>query len=574
MLPNVVSILGGQMHRRRILTRCSVLKAALFVVAAGWAGWWALTVAYQSSAWRAVISSARYDTATSGEAACGRDSSSGVGWRRLTTEPGYHFFGYFDKSPRSSNGQYVLAHRAHFHGRRVRAEDAVAVGVFDTHVTPPRWHFLATTRAWNWQQGAMLQWLGGSKNRDGGLVIFNARRDFSSGGGFGSIVMDWREQRVVRELPHAVYSISPDGRWAACIDPGWLHSFTEDEGYGYPPAAVEGKGEEGEEKKHSNHAGLRIMEIRTGRSRLVLPIRSLRRYRPWSLEHGASAAAAAHFSAGLHFVNHAQWSADGRRIGMLHRWIASKRRQSKFKTRFVALQVWPDDVAAEARTLRLAAAPLLPQTQSLWAFDTGERGASHFQWRPAMREPCAPSVVYPPAAVYTSTLILTLPTESGAEAYLIDTAQRTARRVVLTGRDGHPTISPDGRWLAMDSYRNELGVVDMCAVDAALRDAPVVRRAADAAAAAASVAVLPAQTPRVALAPLLKWRRFEPLRRHFTVLEDVRTDLHPRFSPDGRSISVDAEGPPGRSGGVPCGRQMWTLDVAMLRDVVENRAED
>jgi hypothetical protein len=126
----------------------------------------------------------------------------------------------------------------------------------------------------------------------------------------------------------------------------------------------------------------------------------------------------------------------------------------------------------------------------------------------------------------------------------------------------------------MDSYRNELGVVDMCAVDAALRDAPVVRRAADAAAAAASVAVLPAQTPRVALAPLLKWRRFEPLRRHFTVLEDVRTDLHPRFSPDGRSISVDAEGPPGRSGGVPCGRQMWTLDVAMLRDVVENRAED
>ena len=178
---------------------------------------------------------------------------------------------------------------------------------------------------------------------------------------------------------------------------------------------------------------------------------------------------------------------------------------------------------------------------------------------------------------------------------------------MLSGRDGHPTFSTDGRWLAIDSYRNELVLVDMCAVDDTLRGAALVR----------SAAAPPAlrDVPRVAPTPLFTWQRFEPVARHFVTREDVRTDLHPRFSPDGeciifisffttrklnfsfesfshqfdsrspshikfyvhfegRTIDVDAESAPlrresherwgGGSGGarVPCGRQMWAIDVA------------
>ena len=355
--------------------------------------WWAARQVGSSTAWRAATSSARYNAPLSGEAACAtpprtaRSSGGTGGWRRVTGEPGYHFFGYFDKSPRSADGRYLLAHRAHFHGRRVFPGDAVAIGVLDTHAVPARWHFLSTTSAWNWQQGAMLQWLGGSDDRH---VVFNVRREGAGGGKhhFGALVMDWRERRVVRELPHAVYSLSRDGHWAVCIDPAWLHSHTEDEGYGYAPASLSGERSDAEEEEETEDVdgsarGLRLMELSTGRSRLLLPMAVLRRHAPWSRASGARAEAAARYRTGMHFMNHAQWSTDGRRVGLLHRWIRSPSRQSKFETRFVVVDVWPSTVDERGETTLESAAA------RLWAFDTGERGASHFQWRHPMRAPCS-----------------------------------------------------------------------------------------------------------------------------------------------------------------------------------------
>ena len=66
-----------------------------------------------------------------------------------------------------------------------------------------------SSRAWNWQQGCMLQWLPGSKTE----VIWNDRQD----GRFVSHVFDVKSRKK-RTLPGPIYAISPDSRWAVSPD--------------------------------------------------------------------------------------------------------------------------------------------------------------------------------------------------------------------------------------------------------------------------------------------------------------------------------------------------------------------
>ena len=82
--------------------------------------------------------------------------------QRLTHGPRHHFFGYYDKCPWDATGRYVPALEAGFSDRPPGHGDNAAVGMVD----------LAETVAWNWQQGAMLQWLPADAER---LTIYNAR---------------------------------------------------------------------------------------------------------------------------------------------------------------------------------------------------------------------------------------------------------------------------------------------------------------------------------------------------------------------------------------------------------------
>jgi hypothetical protein len=52
------------------------------------------------------------------------------------------------------------------------ADDAIRVGMIDTG-DADRWIELGSTRAWNWQQGCMLQWVPGKERQ----VAWNDRED-------------------------------------------------------------------------------------------------------------------------------------------------------------------------------------------------------------------------------------------------------------------------------------------------------------------------------------------------------------------------------------------------------------
>src|SRR5690349_17033719 len=88
--------------------------------------------------------------------------------RQITRAPGYHWFGYYDKLEFDPSSRYVLGMRVGFEHRSPKPEDAIELGMVDLE-SGDRWIPLGETRAWNWQQGTMLQWLPGSKTE----VIWN-----------------------------------------------------------------------------------------------------------------------------------------------------------------------------------------------------------------------------------------------------------------------------------------------------------------------------------------------------------------------------------------------------------------
>ena len=85
-----------------------------------------------------------------------------------------------------------------------RADDVIKIGMVDLQDND-RWIELGQSRAWNWQQGCMLQWRPGSQTE----IMWNDRQ----GENFVCNILDVRTRKK-RTVPFAIYSVSPDGNTA------------------------------------------------------------------------------------------------------------------------------------------------------------------------------------------------------------------------------------------------------------------------------------------------------------------------------------------------------------------------
>ena len=148
-------------------------------------------------------------------------SFASVNVRAITKGPNYHWFGYYDKLQFDPTSRYVLGMEVDFEHRSPRPDDVIRIGVIDTK-EKDRWTQLGTTRAWNWQQGCMLQWLPGSNSQ----VIWNDRE----GDHFISRIKNVKTGRE-RILPSPIYTLSPDGKSAVYPDFRRLNDCRP--GYGY-----------------------------------------------------------------------------------------------------------------------------------------------------------------------------------------------------------------------------------------------------------------------------------------------------------------------------------------------------
>ena len=77
--------------------------------------------------------------------------------QQLTSNPNYHWFGYYDKLQTDPSGRYILGMEVDFEGRSPNPDDILDIGMVDNKKNN-KWIKLGETKAWGWQQGCMLQW--------------------------------------------------------------------------------------------------------------------------------------------------------------------------------------------------------------------------------------------------------------------------------------------------------------------------------------------------------------------------------------------------------------------------------
>ena len=240
-----------------------------------------------------VPSPGRIAAQTTSEEASLSKSTFHVPARAITSGPEYHWFGYYDKLQFDPTDRYVLGMRVGFEGRSPRPEDTIEVGMVDLQ-DKNRWIRLGQTRAWNWQQGCMLQWMPGSDRK----VLWNDRE----GDQFVCRILDVATRKM-RTLPHPVYALSPDGRTAVAPDFRRINDMRPGYGYAGPPDPFE-------KILSPAQSGIYSVDLESGERRLIVSIADAARI---SYPHED-------LSDAKHYFNHLLFNTDGSRFIFLHRW--------------------------------------------------------------------------------------------------------------------------------------------------------------------------------------------------------------------------------------------------------------
>ncbi|MBU0742574.1 hypothetical protein KKA85_01630 [bacterium] len=351
--------------------------------------------------------------------------------RTFLSRPGY-YFGFHDLSPWSSRGDRILAHRIPPADRRmVQVPDYVEVGWFHGSIDGD-FEPIDVTTAFNWQEGARLQWVGDSE-----AVIYNRfNRDRLT-----SVLVDG--PGVHTDVGRPIYTVDPRGRHALAVDFARLGRYSL--AYSYRGLA---------RPSHNTDATLDLVDLETGTLRSLANVSDIMQADPRPTMDGA-----------FHFLSHATFSPLGTRVAFMHCWLTRNCRLSRLH----AL----DLETGEIRLLR----------SNDWV--------SHYCWLDERR-----ILTYDEARV-------------GRRGFRIhdigsETIEDMARGQLIG--DGHPWVSPGGRWLLVDTYPSRFMEQELILFDLLKNDKKTLFRA----------------------------------RIPFRFRNEHRCDFHPRMSPDGTKACFDS----------------------------------
>lgn len=294
--------------------------------------------------------------------------------RALTKGPKSHWFGYYDRFQFDATGRYVLGMQVDFDHRSPRGDDVIKIGMIDLQ-DGDRWIELGESRAWGWQQGCHLQWRPGHDDE----VLWSDRED----GRFVCRVLNVKTG-AKRTLPFPVDSLSPDGKYGLGVD--FARIANHRPGYGYA-----GVPDPHKDVAAPADSGVYRVDLDTGAFKMLVTCEQVARLPSPKIKPGDK-----------HYINHIQWSPDGRRFLFFHRGGAGG---MGFTRAFTAS-------AEDGSDVRL--------------LDTN---SSHYQWRD-------------PEHV--------LIWNNGYRLYADDGSGKGT--LLWQAPNGHQTYLPDPRWIITDTY--------------------------------------------------------------------------------------------------------------------------
>ncbi len=227
--------------------------------------------------------------------------------RVITSEPGYHWFGYYDKLQFDPTNRFVLSMKTDFEGRSPKPDDEITIGMIDLK-NNDKWIELGKSKAWGWQQGCMLQFVPGSDS----LIIWNGRKDENFVSHLYNIYTG--EEKI---LPFAIYALSPDGIHAVTTDFERIQDTRP--GYGYA-----GIKDPNRDEMAPDNAGIYLCNLQTGQKKLIITYRQMVEM-PTLNDDAANKDRATQ----KNWFNHLLFNPDGSRFIFLHRWKAKNKKDYK-----------------------------------------------------------------------------------------------------------------------------------------------------------------------------------------------------------------------------------------------------
>ncbi len=208
-----------------------------------------------------------------------------------TSHPEYaEWFGYYNYDTLSEDKTKLLCGRAAFDGRALTKEDTIELGWYD--VPDGQWHSIGFTDSFNWQQGAMLQWVPGHKD----WVIYN----FSDKTHFKSALCNIvTGERKIVDFP--VYGLTPDGRYSVSLNyerSYWCRA------YHYQPVANPAY-----DVPVAEDDGIFLVDLQENTVRRIIAIQDVIAA-SWDKDFGEA----------KHWLEHIMVSPSGKRIAFLHRY--------------------------------------------------------------------------------------------------------------------------------------------------------------------------------------------------------------------------------------------------------------
>lgn len=218
--------------------------------------------------------------------------------RKISGEDAQYFTGYYDKCDWNASQRRIMSHRTTIVDRMPLGGESIDIGFFDIS-RPGKFEKVGISRAWSWQQGAMLQW---DPAEPENTLLYNDCRD-------GQFVCIRKNIQTGEEdvLPRPVAAVSRDGKLAMSIN--YSRLAKERPGYGY-----EGVPDPFNDDMEPDDDGIYAMDMRTGEYRLII-----------SLKHIAHINRPESMNGVKHWFNHLLFNHDGSRFMFFHRWRQESR---------------------------------------------------------------------------------------------------------------------------------------------------------------------------------------------------------------------------------------------------------